>query len=104
MKKLYEDDPIRAAEDPAYYYFQLMNLLDDIALSGRVPTREEIKALDYLNSKDGYAIEDIADANDCYTEDGELCSTWAEMVIALRGLFESGDRISYENDAFSDLE
>jgi hypothetical protein len=41
-------------------------------------------------------IEDIADANDCYTPNGDLCSTWDEMVIALRGLFESGDRIHIE--------
>lgn len=93
MKKLYEDDPIRAAEDPAYYYFQIMNLLDTIALDNREPTKEEIVALDYLNSKDECEIEDIADANDCYTDGGNLCSTWGEMVIALRGLFECGDRV-----------
>ena len=107
MKKLYEDDPIKAAENPAYYYFQIMNLLDEVALANRELTAEEIKALDYLMSKDELNIGepddnpilDIADANDCYTEDDELCSTWDEMVIALRNNFISGDRIhNYSNE------
>jgi hypothetical protein len=93
MKILYHDNPADAAENPAYYYYQIMNILDNAALSNRELTADEISALDYLNSKDGCAIEDIADANDCYTADDELCSTWDEMVIALRGLFESGERV-----------
>lgn len=40
----------------------------------------------------------MADANDCYTPNGDLCSTWDEMVIALRELFESGDRIHIKNN------
>ena len=100
MKKLYEDDPIQAAENPAYYYyFQIMNLLDGVALANRDLTEEEIEALDYLRKKDGGAIEEMADANDCYTENEELCSTWPEMVIALRNNFISGDRIhNYSNE------
>lgn len=93
MKTLYEDDPIKAAENPWYYYYQIMNLLDEVALANRELTAEAVEALNYLREKDGGDIEDMADANDCYTEDDELCSTWAEMVIALRGLFASGDRI-----------
>ena len=74
-------------------YYDIMNLLDDAALSNRELTPAEIKKLDDLFVKsDTDAIEDIADANDCYTPDGELCSTWNEMVVALRGLFDSGDR------------
>lgn len=99
MKKLYEDDLIQAAENPAYYYFQIMNLLDGAALANRDLTEEEIEALDYLRKKDGGAIEEMADANDCYTENEELCSTWPEMVIALRNNFISGDRIhNYSNE------
>lgn len=99
MKKLYEDDPIQAAENPAYYYFQIMNLLDGAALANRNLTEEEIEALNYLRKKDGGAIEEMADANDCYTENEELCSTWPEMVIALRNNFISGDRIhNYSNE------
>lgn len=81
------------------YYYKIMNILDAAALANRDLTPEEIATLDDLNAKDaecglgGGDIRDMADANDCYTPDGELCSTWDEMVIALRGLFESGDRI-----------
>ena len=74
-------------------YYDIMNLLDDAALANRKLTPAEIKKLDDLFVKsDTDAIEDIADANDCYTPDGELCATWDEMVVALRGLFDSGDR------------
>lgn len=81
------------------YYYKIMNILDDAALANRDLTPEEIATLDDLNAKDAECglgsgdIRDMADANDCYTPDGELCSTWDEMVIALRGLFKSGDRI-----------
>ena len=81
------------------YYYKIMNMLDDAALANRDLTPEEIATLDDLNAKDADCglgdgdIRDMADANDCYTPDGELCSTWDEMVIALRGLFKSGDRI-----------
>lgn len=81
------------------YYYKIMNILDAAALANRDLTPEEIATLDDLNAKDAECglgsgdIRDMADANDCYTPDGELCSTWDEMVIALRGLFKSGDRI-----------
>ena len=81
------------------YYYQIMNMLDDVALSNRDLTPEEIATLDDLNAKDaeyglgGGDIRDMADANDCYTPDGTLCSTWDEMVIALRDLFKSGERV-----------
>lgn len=84
------------------YYYKIMNMLDDVALSNRDLTSEEIAILDDLNAKDAECglgagdIRDMADANDCYTPNGDLCSTWDEMVIALRGLFESGDRIHIE--------
>ena len=95
-KEFYEDNPI---ESPYYCYYQIMNLLDEVALANRDLTEEEIEALDYLRKKDGGAIEEMADANDCYTEDGKLCSTWSEMVIALRNNFISGDRIhDYNNE------
>lgn len=97
------NDDFSSIEEPEFlsnpeYYFQIMNLLDDVALSGRNLTDTDRKQLDALRQKDideglGTAdIEDYADANDCYTPDGELCSTWDEMVVALRGLFDSGDR------------
>ena len=75
------------------YYYQIMNLLDEVALAGRTLTSAEKMQLDALLVKDGSDIEDIADANDCYTPDGRHCSTWDEMVLALKGLFESGDRV-----------
>ena len=88
-------------ESTPEYYYKIMNMLDDAALSGRTLTREDKQQLDNLMEKDrefglgsdDSIIEDIADANDCYTPNGDLCSTWDEMVVALRGLFESGDRI-----------
>lgn len=93
---------IKSMEDPGLvynpeYYYQIINLLDDVALSGRDLTDADRQKLDELFAKDvddgmSASIEDYADANDCYTPDGELCSTWDEMVVALRGLFDSGDR------------
>lgn len=81
------------------YYYQIMNILDDVALSDRDLTGADRRKLDALYAKDmdegvGSRIEDYADANDCYTPNGDLCSTWDEMVVALRELFESGDRVS----------
>lgn len=88
---------IKSADEQEYspeYYYQIMNLLDDIALAGRFPTKAEKRKLDDLLAKDGDTIEDIADANDCYNTNDELCHTWDEMVSALHILFEHGDRIS----------
>ena len=75
------------------YYFEMMNLLDEIALSGRFPTSAEKQHLDELLAKDGGTIEDMADANDCYNTNDELCHTWDEMVSALHILFEHGERV-----------
>ena len=88
---------IKSNEEQEYspeYYYEIMNLLDEIALSGRFPTKAEKKQLDDLLAKDGATIEDLADANDCYNTDDELCHTWDEMVSALHILFEHGERVS----------
>ena len=76
----------------ANFYYQLMNMLDDIALSGRFPTKREKEILDDLLVKSDSTIEDVADANDCYNTDDELCHTWDEMISALHILFEHGER------------
>ena len=73
-------------------YYEIMNLLDEIALADRFPTSAEKKQLDDLLARDGADIEDLADANDCYNADDELCHTWDEMVSALHILFEHGER------------
>ena len=75
------------------YYYHIINLLDKVASGNRELTAKEIIVLDCWLIKDGGDIADIAEANDCYTSDGKLCSTWGEIIIALRGLFASGDRI-----------
>lgn len=95
MKYMEQPELVTNAE----YYYQIMNILDDAALSGRDLTDADRRKLDALYAKDmdegiGSTIEDYADANDCYTPNGDLCSTWDEMVVALRELFESGDRVS----------
>ena len=77
----------------ANFYYQLMNKLDKWALSGTFPGIEAKKELDNLLSKIGGTIEDVADANDCYNADDNLCSTWDEMVSALHILFEQGKRV-----------
>ena len=85
-----------ATEEPTNspeYYYQIMNLLDEIALADRFPTTAEKQQLDELLAKDGSTIEDMADANDCYNTDDELCHTWDEMVSALHILFEHGERV-----------
>ena len=85
-----------ATEEPTNspeYYYQIMNLLDEIALADRFPTTTEKQQLNELLAKDGGTIEDMADANDCYNTDDELCHTWDEMVSALHILFEHGDRV-----------
>ena len=91
-----------STESTPEYYYQILNILDNAALSGRTLTCNDKQQLDNLMEKDrefglggdDSIIEDIADANDCYTPNGDLCSTWDEMVVALRELFESGDRVS----------
>lgn len=94
---IFKDEEPELLSNPKYYY-QIMNLLDDVALSGRDLTNADRQKLDELFAKDVDAgmsdsIEDYADANDCYTPNGDLCSTWDEMVVALRDLFSSGDRV-----------
>lgn len=85
---------IRSTENPyAEAYYQIMNMLDNLALNGRFPTKAEKQKLDELLAQtDSQDIRDIADANDCYNEHDELCSTWDEMVSALHILFEHGER------------
>ena len=89
-------DVTASTEEPTNspeYYYQIMNLLDEIALADRFPTTAEKQQLNELLAKDGGTIEDMADANDCYNTDDELCHTWDEMVSALHILFEHGDRV-----------
>lgn len=71
----------------ANFYYQLMNKLDQWALSGRFPGADAKKELDNLLIKAEGTIEDVADANDC----GE-CHTWEDIVSALHILFEHGER------------
>ena len=86
---------IRADEEEysVEYYYRIMNLLDDIALAHRELTPMERQKLDVFLAMDGGDIKDMADANDCYNEDGTLCHTWDEMILALNGLWECGDRV-----------
>ena len=78
----------------ANFYHILMNKLDELALSGRFPGKNQKLELDGLLAKSDSTIEDIADANDCYNEHDELCSTWEELISALHIQFEHGERES----------
>lgn len=71
----------------ANFYYQLMNKLDEWALSGYFPGKTQKQELDNLLAKADATIEDIADANDC----GE-CHTWEDIISALHILFEHGER------------
>ena len=86
---------IRADEEEysVEYYYRIMNLLDDIALAHRELTPMERQKLDVFLAMDGGDIKDMADANDCYNEDGTLCHTWDEMILALNRLWECEDRV-----------
>ena len=75
-------------EEPFKYYYMIMNLLDKVALSNRSLTDEEKDRLDFYLDHDGSYIEDIADANDC-----GHCDTWDDMVLALRELHRTGERV-----------
>ena len=71
-------------------YYEMMNILDSVALSGKSLTPEQKRELDRLAAENGDIqdeIEATADANDC-----GFCSTWDDIVVALRKLFASGER------------
>lgn len=76
------------------WYVNLMNFLDERALSGKLLNRMEIKQLN--NCIDRYdcgdsvleVIRATADANDC-----GICNTWNELILALRKLHQTGERI-----------
>lgn len=80
-------------------YYQIMNILDDIALGNRYLTTTELIQLQDLSAEGEHSIEDIADANNC----GE-CHTWKELVDCLREQFTNGDRvpINSADDIYSD--
>ena len=69
-------------------YYQIMNILDDVAVNNKPLDMQTIYQLQNLASEEGIAIEDIADANDC----GE-CHNWKELVDCLRDQFANGDRV-----------
>lgn len=75
-------------------YVNIMNYLDDKALSGKLLDKVEIDQLNRNIEKYSIAdsatefIRDIADANDC----GD-CKSWNELILALKDLFENGERI-----------
>ena len=75
-------------------YYNIMNFLDNKALNNELLTDVEIYQLNINIARFGLAetatefIRDLADANDC----GD-CATWNEVVVALRKLFENGERI-----------
>ena len=69
-------------------YYQIMNILDDVAMNNKPLDMQTIYRLQNLASEEGIAIEDIADANDC----GE-CHNWKELVDCLREQFANGDRV-----------
>lgn len=74
-------------------YYNIMNFLDSKALNNEVLTETEIEQLNIdvvheLSEDVTEFIRDLADANDC-----RYCTTWNEVVVALRELFKSGERI-----------
>ena len=71
----------------ANFYYILMNKLDEWALSGHFPGKNQKLELDGLLAKSDSTIEDIADANNC----GE-CHTWEDLISALHIQFENGER------------
>lgn len=76
------------------WYVNLMNYLDERAKANRPLNRIEVMQLDICVDKYCLAdtsrelIRDIADANDC-----GICNTWNELIMALRELFISGERV-----------
>ena len=73
-------------------YFEIVNICDRIALSGveiiAENIRPELVQLNKLLEIDGGTIAEIADANDCGN-----CSTWTELIKALRHNFIIGERV-----------
>lgn len=80
-------------------YYQIMNILDDVAMNNKPLDMQTIYQLQNLASEEGIVIEDIADANDC----GE-CHNWKELVDCLREQFANGERIPIDSveDIYSD--
>ena len=72
------------------YYVDTMNLLDKVAKSDRNLTDEEKDRLDFLAEHGAGDISEIADANDCGPYG---CETWDDLVVALRDLFDKGERV-----------
>ena len=81
-------------EDELMWYVKLMNYMDNKALSGKLLNRTEINQLDICVERYSLAntsmelIHDIADANDC-----GVCNSWNDLIVALKELFNSGERI-----------
>lgn len=71
-------------------YYAIVNILDYLALNEVCQVRriELLKTCDTLLPYTGSEISDIADANDCGS-----CNDWDTLIIELRKLHESGDRI-----------
>ena len=68
-------------------YYDMMDLLDTIALQNRKPTIEELKILDQYKAELNTTINDIAEANDCWT------SNWFDLVAQLAALHRNGERV-----------
>lgn len=70
-------------------YYQIMEILDDIALGNIALTMDVIFQLQELASEAGITIADIADANNC----GD-CRNWNDLIECLKAQFASGDRVA----------
>ena len=79
------------------WYVKLVNFLDAKAKAGELLTLTEIEQLNIcvdrysLSDSTRQLVRDIADANDC-----GICNTWNELIIKLRKLQDTGERVPIE--------
>ena len=80
-------------ENQFQYYYNIINLIDEIALEGRKATVDEIKQLNKWKAKDDALngecdISDYADANNA-----GCCEIWEELIEGFKKLWKNGDRV-----------
>ncbi len=70
-------------------YFELINMIDDIALYKEQPTDEDLLLIETKAKEYNIIVVDFADAN-CSI----YVNTWYDVIMDFKKQFETGERVS----------
>lgn len=70
-------------------YYDLVNLIDKIAVDAREATAEEMQTIENLAKRGEIEVADFADANDCGYQDN-----WNGVIETFAELIKSGERVA----------